>query len=160
MRKSITIKDAKIGTGNFRNFSGEERKFNNAGKRNFCLFLEQDLADDLEEDGWNVRYLDPRDEGDDPIPYLSVAINYGVKPPKIVTVTSRGQTILDEEDIHILDWAEFEKVDLMINGSAWEINGKSGVKGYVDTMYITISENELELMYNDIPAIAEHEDGY
>ncbi len=56
---NISIEHARIG---FRNFSGDAGKFNPAGKRNFCVFLEHDLGLTLQEDGWNVRWLQPRDE--------------------------------------------------------------------------------------------------
>ena len=142
----IRIADARIG---FRNFSGKEGKYNIAGKRNFCAFLETDLALRLEKDGWNVRWLEPRDEDDDRQAYLQVEVSFKKFPPKMVLISSNGQTILDETSVNILDWSENKLIDLVIRPYNWDVNGKEGVKAYVDSMYITIVEDEFEKKYFD-----------
>lgn len=145
---TITIEGARIA---FRNFSGKEGKYNPAGKRNFCVLLEEDLAKTLEKDGWNVRWLSPRDEGDDPQGYLQVSVAYGNFPPKIVLVSSKGKTVLGEEEVGILDWAEIDNVDLVIRPYNWEVNSKSGVKAYLKSLWVTIVEDEFEKKYRDVP---------
>jgi len=40
-------------------------------KRNFCVFLDQELGRVLEKDGWNVRWLRPKDEAEEPKPYCT-----------------------------------------------------------------------------------------
>ena len=44
----------------FRNFSGNEDKFRQSGTRSFGLILDNELAEKLAEDGWNIKYLKPR----------------------------------------------------------------------------------------------------
>jgi hypothetical protein len=146
--KNIVIENAKIG---FRNFSGEGGKFNPAGRRNFCVFLEDDLARVLEEDGWNVRWLEPKEKADERKPYLQVAVSYDNIPPKIVLISGKGKTTLNEGTINILDWAEIESVDLIIRPYNWEVSGKSGIKAYIKSMYVTIVEDEFESKYYDVP---------
>lgn len=148
IKDSIVIEDAKIG---FRNFSGNAGKFNPAGRRNFCVFLEDELGKVLETDGWNVRWLQPKDEADEPKPYLQVAVSYENIPPKILLISGKGKTILDDNSINILDWAEIEEVDLIIRPYNWEVSGKTGVKAYVKSMYVTIVEDEFESKYYDVP---------
>lgn len=148
VKSNIVIEDARIG---FRNFSGEAGKFNPAGRRNFCVFLEQELGEVLENDGWNVRWLKPKDEDDSPVPYLQVAVSFDNIPPKIVLVTGKGKTLLDESSVNILDWAEIATVDLIIRPYNWSVNGNSGVKAYVKSMYVTIVEDEFESKYYDVP---------
>lgn len=145
---TITIEGARIA---FRNFSGKEGKYNPAGKRNFCVLLDTELATKLERDGWNIRWLSPRDEGDSPQGYLQVSVAYGNFPPKIVLVSSNGKTVLGEDEVGLLDWAEIESVDLVIRPYNWEVNSKSGVKAYLKSLWVTIVEDEFEKKYRDVP---------
>ena len=148
MANNIMIEGARLW---FRNFSGKEGKFNPEGRRNFCVFLEQELAKTLEQDGWNVRWLEPRDDQEAPQGYLQVTVRYDNIPPKIIMMSSRGKTVLDEESVGLLDWAEIETVDLIIHPSNWNVNGKSGVKAYVKSMYVQIVEDEFEKKWMNAP---------
>lgn len=149
VNSNITIENARIG---FRNFTGKEGRYNPKGKRNFCIFLETDLAETLSKDGWNIKWLDPRDPDDSQQAYLPVEVAYSNFPPKIVMITaSRGKTILDEDTVNVLDWAEIENVDLIVRPYNWEVNKKTGVKAYLKTMYITIVEDEFASKYRNVP---------
>ena len=148
VENNIRIEGARIG---FRNFSGEEGRFNPKGRRNFCIFLEEDIAKDMEKEGWNIKWLQPREEGDEPQAYLQVKVVFGKIPPKIVLVTGRGKTRLDEDTVNILDWAEIQNVDLVIRPYNWEVNGNTGVSAYIKTMYVTLREDEFESKYYDVP---------
>lgn len=150
--------DVVSGAIRFRNFAGKEGRYNKAGDRNFCLLLNPEDADEMLKDGWNVRFLDPRDEGDEPTPYIQIKVGFGGKgrPPKIVLVTKRGKTQVDEDTVNTLDWAEIEKADIAINPYHYEVNGKSGVKAYLKTMYVTIAEDDFEDRYYDVPDSAQN----
>lgn len=145
---NIAIENAKIG---FRNFSGKEGRFNPSGRRNFCVFLDDMAANKLSSDGWNIRWLEPRDAEDKKQPYLQVAVSYENMPPKIVMITSKNKTVLTAETVGLLDWAEIQEVDLIIRPYNWELSGKTGVKAYVKAMYITLVEDEFEAKYYDVP---------
>lgn len=145
---NIVMENAQI---RFRNFSGKEGRFNPAGRRNFCVLLTDDIVDSLIRDGWNIKYLNPRDEDEAPQPYIQVSVNFDNIPPKVWLITSRGKTLLDEESVNMLDWAELQSVDLIIRPYQWEMNGKTGVKAYLKSGYFTIVEDEFESKYYDVP---------
>lgn len=148
VKQNITIENARI---IFRNFSGEESKFNAKGNRNFCVILDPELAPKLIEDGWTVRFLKPRDPDENPQPYMQVKVSFGNIPPQIVMVSNGTKKSLSEEDVNILDWAELERVDLIIRPYNWEVNGKHGVKAYLKTGYFKIVDDPLGALYEDYP---------
>ena len=148
MAENITIENAKI---IFRNFSGEEGKFNAKGDRNFCVLINNEDSDALAKEGWNIKWLRPRDDQDEPQAYLPVKVNFNNIPPKIVLITSRGKNKLDEDTVGSLDWAELENVDLIIRPYDWNVNGKTGRKAYLKAGYFTIVEDAFESKYYDVP---------
>lgn len=145
---NLIIENARIA---FRNFSGKEGKYNPAGKRNFCVFLNPDDAAKLKNDGWNVKLLRPRDEDEDPQAYLQVAVSFDVIPPKAYLVSEGNKTLLDEHDVDILDWSELSNVDLIIRPYNWTVNGKSGVKAYLKKGYFTLETDKFSEKYKDVP---------
>ena len=158
MAETKIFKHVEAGAIRFRNFAGKEGRYNKEGDRNFCLLLDPDTADELIKEGWNIRFLDPRDEGDEPVPYIQIKVGFGGKgrPPKVVLVTKKGKTQLNEDTINALDFAEIEFADIALNPYNWSVNGKSGVKAYLKTMYVTIAEDEFEDMYYDVPDSAQN----
>jgi hypothetical protein len=139
----------------FRNFQGKEGQYNRAGDRNFGVILPNDVAEAMLADGWNVKYLKPRDDDEEPeeTPWVSVSVNFEKgRPPKIMMVTDRGRTVLDEDTVDMLDWADIKNVDLIVRPYTWEVSGRTGVKAYLQSMYVTIEEDELERKYAEMDA--------
>lgn len=144
----ILIEDAKIF---FLNFSGRETDTNAAGSRNFCVELDPGTADDLSRAGWNVKMRRPREEGDPELPFLNVSVGYKIRPPLVAMITSRGRTLLNEEMVELLDMVDIKLVDIIVKASKWERHGRSGIKAYLKTMFVTVNEDYLELKYADVP---------
>lgn len=136
----------------FRNFTGKEGQYNREGDRNFAVLLDDPTAQAMAADNWNVKWLRPRDEdeAENPQAYLPVSVNFKGRPPRIVLITSRGRTNLDESTVEMLDWADIINVDLIVRPYEWTVNDKSGIKAYLQSLYVTIEEDPLERKYNEL----------
>lgn len=148
-----TIEGARIV---FRNFSGREGQYNREGDRNFAVLIDDPkIEKEMKKEGWNVKYLTPRDEDDVDQAYVQVSVNYKGRPPKIVLLSNRGgrqvRTDLAEQDVEILDWIEIANVDLILNPYEWSVSGKTGIKAYLKSMFVTMDEDELDQKYNTVP---------
>lgn len=139
----------------FRNFSGTEKTWNGKvinreGDRNFCMVVDKKLADELDAEDWYVKVKPPKEEGDDELIYVKVRI--GDKfPPAIYQVTSRNKIKLPVESFGSLDRAYVENVDLVITQgrNTFEQNGREYHSAYLDKMYVTIKEDDLDKKYGD-----------
>lgn len=143
--KTFMIEDAPI---IFRNFAGKEGQYNREGDRNFAVILPPDIAVQMLKDGWNVRYLEAREEGDEDTPYIQVSVNFKNRPPRVILLTSTTRTQLDEESVDVLDWADIQTADLIARGYDWSVNDKTGTKAYLQSLFVTIEEDALERKYS------------
>lgn len=144
-RNVIIDKDAHI---RYKNFSGRESEMNPLGARNFCLDIDPEIADQLQAEGWNVKWTKPQEDGDVATPFIKVNVKYGNFPPRIWTVTSRGKTLLEEGDVYQLDKLRIIKIMLTVNPFEYK---PGRLSGYVDEMYVTIAPSAFEDEYGDIP---------
>lgn len=156
------IRRAKI---RWRNFAGREERYNAKGARNFTIFLTPHDSERLTELGLNVKTLPPKEEGQVPQDILKVKVNFKGRPPRLVLVTHRGRTTLDEESAMTLDLAEIkrvpgangeqeEMVDLILSPYHWNDDqdpSRGGVAVSLKAIYMTIVEDELEIAYGDLP---------
>lgn len=144
--ENLVLEDVRI---MFRNFAGEKTRFNAAGSRNFCVALDRELADDLTNEGWNVKVLPPKDDYDDELYYLPVSLQFGAYPPNIYLVCGKRKTLLDETTVDMLDHAEIVTSDIVIRPYDWNVNGKTGRKAYVKSLYVVIESSRFEDKYRD-----------
>ena len=139
----LILHDAEILGGSFRNFSGAEGRYNMEGKRNFCVVIPDDeQAEAMKEDGWNVKILQPREEGDPAKYYIKVNVNYGSKvPPSIYKV--KGDRViceLGENHISKLDTKKILHADMSINSYQYDPD-KPDVTAYLEEMYVELEDS-------------------
>lgn len=147
----------------FKNFEGREDDYNQKGNRNFGVLIDDENAKILEQDGWYIRYLKPRP--DDPEQHrqawLKVNVKYeGAKiPPIACLINHRGRKRLTEETIDQLDWTRAKNVDLTVRPYNYPARpGKpAGVSAYLQSIYVTILEDEMEEKYSDLPDLDEED---
>ena len=122
----------------YRNFSGIGSKFNREGDKNFSVVIDdQQIADSLIQDGWNLKIKPPRDEDDIPFMYLPVKLKFNDRGPNVYLESGKNRIKLDEESISCLDNVDIVNVDLDIRPYDWEVNGKTGRTAYLQSMCVT-----------------------
>lgn len=157
-REPITIEHAKL---MFRNFSGKQTQYNPAGRRNFCVVIPNDMVKIMSDAGWNLKMAKSRDDQDEPVYYIPVAVRYDNFPPKVFMITSESdkkvKTPLTEETIANLDYAELENVDLTIVPSFWDVGGRRGLKAYLRSMYATVYYDDLDSKYANYESLSSYD---
>ena len=122
----------------YRNFAGVGSKFNREGDRNFAVVIpDQEIADALINEGWNVKIKPAREEDDAPFMYLPVKVKFNDNGPNFYLTSGRAKNRLDEESIDILDNIDILNVDLDVRPYDWEVNGKTGRTAYLQAIHVT-----------------------
>lgn len=134
----------------FKNFTGKDDKFGREGDRSFSIVIEDDaLAEQLANDGWNVKPLTPRDPDEKVNHFIKVKISFKVRPPKIWLLTNHKRTLLNEDTIATLQYARIENADVVVSPWRWEVNGKTGIAAYLETLYVKIEDDPFADKYAD-----------
>ena len=98
---------------------------------------DQEIADALIEQGWNVKIKPPREDQDTPFMFLSVKVKFNDRGPNVYLKTGHALNKLTEETVSMLDDVDIVSVDLDIRPYDWEINGKTGRTAYLHSMQVT-----------------------
>ena len=131
----------------YKNFSGAPTNVNPAGgKRTFVLLLNEEIAEDLRMEGWNVKYKEPLEEGGYPSIYTEINVNMeSTYPPKVVLITEKNgkqkPTNLKGDMVKSLDRARLENIDMIIHPYEHGRPGQYKVKGYARAIYATQAED-------------------
>lgn len=137
--------------GQFRNFRGEKRKFNDEGKRNFNLALnfEPDVLDSLVNLGLNIKELAGNEEyGDEPTRFVKVNVAFGGKvPPELYLVAGKKMKELTQMELGLLDGARFTNVDLIIRTYHRD---EDSCTLYLQKGYFTIEQDPISAKYAEL----------
>lgn len=157
-RKPIVLRNVGL---MYRNFSGEQRRYNNAGDRNFNASVSADQAEKLKEMGFYVRERPARDDWDEPQHLLKVKVSYRFNPPSVKLMTSRCTRELTEDTVSELDHVSIEHCDISVMPSAWsQPDGSSGVTAYLWSMRAAMLEDPLDYDENGLPIDEEMADPF
>lgn len=149
-RGILQIDDARIV---YRNFTGTASQYNREGDRNFALVIpDQELADSLMADNWNVKVKPPRDEDDTPFMFLNVKVKFNERGPAVYLKTGNAVNRLDKESVSILDNIDILSVDMDIRPYDWNVNGKDGRTAYLQSIYVTQDVDRFAERYGNMVA--------
>lgn len=147
-KEKITIYNARLC---FKNFAGKQTDYNPEGARNFCVVLDDEQANDLIAKGWSVKVKPPREGYDDDGNFNTLKVNVkfsgNERDPKIFRICNDAQVLLTEKNVGSLDWDEIENVDLRIRPYNWDKGNRTGVSAYLESMYVTVADDELARKY-------------
>ena len=150
LRGTFTFEDVNL---RYRNFSGKASDFNPEGRRNFCMEVDPEIAEQMRADGWNIKQKDfQNDDGTTTtIYYLKIMLSYKFEDsaPQIFRISGDNMVQLTENNVSSLDWEEIERVDLQITPYNWTRNNgaMTGVTPYLKSMYVTVREDTLAKKY-------------
>lgn len=135
----LMIEDAKL---LFTNFAGSPTRYNSeGGKREFSVALPLNLVEDLEKDGWNVKYRKNADGGFDPErPYLGVKVSYKFRAPAIWLITGGRKQLMTEDTVGTLDNITIKTADMVIHPSVYDVRGQQGISAYVKELYVVMDD--------------------
>ena len=151
VRGVLQIEDAII---IYRNFGGEDSKYNREGDRNFAVIIpNQEICDQLTAEGWNVKIKPPRDEDDTPFMFLPVKVKFNNRGPNIYVQSAGNVTRLTEETVGMLDEIDIQSVDMDLRPYDWEVNGKEGRSAYLQAMNVIQNIDRFGAQYaaQDLP---------
>lgn len=135
----------------WKNFSGERDKFN-PGKRGFSVVIDDTvMVDELRQEGWNVKDRPLQEGADDSEQEWTLPVKLNMnRYTQVWLIVGNHKTLLDEDTVSQLDVVDIVNCDISIRPYEWEMNGRTGITAYVDSMYVTIRENKFAEKYADL----------
>lgn len=136
----------------FRNFAGAADKFTREGDRSFAIVIpDQETADALLADGWNVKIKDPREgyEDEGPFMFLSVKVKFNNRGPGAYIESGNSVTRLNEDTIGVLDEIDILSADMDLRPYDWEVNGKTGRSAYLQNISVTQNIDRFGARYTE-----------
>lgn len=153
---NIKIENARIV---FRNFAGKPDKFNpKGGKRSFSVVItDHDFAKNLIREGWNLKqFKASEDQEGEPDYYIQTKVSFDNNPPHIYLIAGKKKTVLTEETVASLDYAEISSVDVVITPYHYSTPDREGIAAYCKTLYVNVIVDDFASKYEfddeeDIP---------
>lgn len=148
----------------FVNLEGRRDQFNTNGDRTFRLkFNDSEFAQQLAEDGWNVKIYTPKNTEYEPYHYLNVKAKFRVdsenvrRDPEIHRINSKNDILCGAQNMHDIDAAfqsrQVKSVDLVLNPYHWVHAGMGsgeGVTAYLSQMWVVVEDSPFADRYADL----------
>ena len=152
-KQYLVIRDVDPHNLIFLNFSGNDDGNNNQGKRTFAVELvDTDLAWNLANDGYNVKVMDEAigkrvrlavAKQPTGLPFLPIEYSTRKYIPNVAVKSNGVVTKFTEDMIGQLDNAEFLEINkITIDPSYWENTTGSGIKAYLNELFITLADRD------------------
>lgn len=141
----VTLVNQRIG---FKNFKGEKDMYNEKGKRSFVVFLDEETANRMVQDGLPVKWPKPKEgidqDEDNRQPYLPITITPDDRIPnpsvRLYIVDGDNETQIDNENIAMIDDVDIDFADITFSVYFWEFgkepNKREGITPYLSALKI------------------------
>lgn len=150
--EDVELEDVQIKWA-FSHFDGRADTFNDEGDHNFTIILPEETARTLMDEGWNVREMDPYEEGDPPEYLLKVKISYRFEAPKIYLIKGDRKVRAEERDLSDIRRDTCEQIDVILTPSRWVNGNRSGITAYTKELYAKVRESRFAAKYGDYEEI-------
>lgn len=145
----------------FCNLEGRKERYNNDGDRTFRVkFFDPEFAQQLADDGWNIRIYTPKNEEYDPYYYLTVKTKFRIdsekvrQDPEIHLVNSKNDIICGPQNMADVDMAfrnhKVTRVDLSVAPRYWTnegIGNGEGITAYIRELWVEIQDSPFASHY-------------
>lgn len=138
--KVMCVEGAHILGGSWRNFSAEQRMYDNGGNHHFAIQIDDEFIDVFKSLGFNVGRYEKEDR--DGFNYLDISISWKLRDPGVYLIAHNGvKTKLDELTVSDLDHNNnIEFADMELSPHHWTMGGREGVKPYASNLYIYLGQ--------------------
>ena len=130
-----------------RNFGGKEKKdqitgrtVNSPGYRNFLLFIDEEIAEELKDHGCEVKYTKVQGPNDVAMPYVSIIVSYYLKPVEVCMISNGVMTPLDETRVYMLDNVDLKNmcIELEFGKEKTHLNGTKYVPLFAQKIWAEV----------------------
>lgn len=144
----------------WRNMQGAPTNFTPAGTRTFAIAIDDELADQLTEEGWTCiarKPLNPNDPDSPIVPRFKIKINFNTDNKPLIYIASsdgKRRTQVDEQylDDQNIDRRGIEWCDIAVNPYNRTVNGKDWCSAYLSEITIKLQEGAFDYKYaEDVP---------
>lgn len=146
----------------FPNLSGTKGPMNVNGKKSFHVVIKDpEQAQVLANEGWNVKFRPPREEGDIGIYHLEVNVNFDspswMRQPIIVAVEGdTGQkNMLTDDTCGMIDHRKILSADVEFRARPWIDGTRRGITAWLTRMIVTLEANDMDRKFAELEYPAE-----